>query len=167
VRREGSGRDHCAPGVLREKTGHALIGAWQWIPAGQVSDPVRSLAAALPPGLEFRAKGQMAVGIIAEALGDGALPDFICGDRPMRAALRVQYRGSAVHLRRGRPAGACYYFCLWDEDFGPAFIGPDLGQRAWTGQAAGPPGSARAPSTCSASSSPARNCRSNSLFSPT
>jgi len=39
---------------VREKTGHALIGARQQIPAEQVRDPVRSLATGLPPGLAFR-----------------------------------------------------------------------------------------------------------------
>src|SRR5260370_5223657 len=33
---------------VREGTGHALIGARQWIPAGQIADPVPSLPMALP-----------------------------------------------------------------------------------------------------------------------
>ncbi len=33
---------------VREKTGHALIGARQWIPEEQISDPVRSLVTGLP-----------------------------------------------------------------------------------------------------------------------
>jgi len=45
---------------VQEKTGHALIGARQWIPAEQVRDPAGSLAAGLPPGLAFRTKGQIA-----------------------------------------------------------------------------------------------------------
>src|SRR6266404_766991 len=38
---------------VREGTGHALIGARQWIPEEQISDPVRSLLMALPLNLEF------------------------------------------------------------------------------------------------------------------
>jgi len=41
---------------VRERTGHALIGARQWIPRGQIEDPVRSLVMALPPDLEFRTR---------------------------------------------------------------------------------------------------------------
>ena len=45
----------------------------------------------------------------------------------------------AVHLRQGRPGVTCYYFYLWDEDFGVGvrqglrllpLPGQDLGQRA-------------------------------------
>ncbi len=64
----------------REGTGHALIGARQWIPREQVSDPVRSLAGGLPADLEFRTKGQLATGICADAYADGISFDFICGD---------------------------------------------------------------------------------------
>jgi len=35
---------------VREKTGHALAGARQWIPQEQVNDPVRSLITGLPLG---------------------------------------------------------------------------------------------------------------------
>ena len=35
---------------VRERTGHALIGARQWIPREHIEDPVKSLAAGLPPG---------------------------------------------------------------------------------------------------------------------
>jgi SRSO17 transposase len=47
---------------VRERTGHALIGARQWIPREQVTDPVVSLVTGLPPGLRFRTKGQLARG---------------------------------------------------------------------------------------------------------
>jgi hypothetical protein len=36
--------------------GHALISARQWIPAGHIQDPVKSLIMGLPTGLEFRTK---------------------------------------------------------------------------------------------------------------
>jgi SRSO17 transposase len=63
-----------------EHAGHALIGARQWIPAAQIGDPARSAATGLPPDLEFRTKGQLAIDITAEALADGIAFDFFCGD---------------------------------------------------------------------------------------
>ncbi len=42
---------------VREKTGHALIGARQWIPAEHVTDPVTSTGMGLPTDLQFRTKG--------------------------------------------------------------------------------------------------------------
>ena len=65
---------------VRAGTGHALIGARQWIPADQIADPVRSLVMGLPPDLEFRARGQLAIGILADARADGVELDFACGD---------------------------------------------------------------------------------------
>ena len=55
---------------VRERTGHALIGARQWIPAEHIGDPVRSLVMGLPPDLVFRTKGQLAIDICAKALAD-------------------------------------------------------------------------------------------------
>jgi SRSO17 transposase len=65
---------------VRERTGHALIGARQWIPAEHLDDPVRSLVMGLPEDLVFRTKGQLAIDICTEALADGARFDFLCGD---------------------------------------------------------------------------------------
>jgi SRSO17 transposase len=65
---------------VREGTGHALIGAREWIPAAQISDPVRSLVMGLPDGLVFRTKGQLAIDILTEALAGGVRLDFVCGD---------------------------------------------------------------------------------------
>ena len=65
---------------VRQDTGHALIGARQWIPREQIADPVRSLATGLPLDLEFRTKGQLAIDILGDALADGVLLDFACGD---------------------------------------------------------------------------------------
>ena len=76
---------------VREKTGHALIGARQWIPEEQVRDPVRSLPAGLPPGLRFRTKGQLAIDILADAYADGLSFDFACGD---------EVYGSCTELRQ-------------------------------------------------------------------
>jgi hypothetical protein len=47
---------------VREHAGHALIGARQRIPGAQIADPEKSLAMGLPPGLQFRTKGQLARG---------------------------------------------------------------------------------------------------------
>jgi len=65
---------------VREGTGHALIGAREWIPAGQIGDPARSLAMGLPADLVFRTKGQLAIDILAGAFTGGVRLDFACGD---------------------------------------------------------------------------------------
>jgi len=65
---------------VRESTGHALIGAREWIPAGQIGDPVTSAVAGLPADLPFRTKGQLAIDILTEAFADGVRLDFVCGD---------------------------------------------------------------------------------------
>jgi len=65
---------------VREKTGHALIGARQWIPAEHVGDPVKSLLMGLPLDLRFRTKGQLAIDVCAEVHAGGIRFDFTCGD---------------------------------------------------------------------------------------
>jgi SRSO17 transposase len=65
---------------VREKTGHALAGARQWIPAGHIDDPAQSVRMGLPPGLAFRTKGQLATDICADVLAGGIRLDFVCGD---------------------------------------------------------------------------------------
>jgi SRSO17 transposase len=65
---------------VRDKTGHALIGARQWIPQGHIADPVKSLVMGLPLDLEFRTKGQLAIDICTDAFADGIRFDFMCGD---------------------------------------------------------------------------------------
>jgi SRSO17 transposase len=65
---------------VRERTGHALIGARQWIPREHIEDPVKSLLMGLPLNLRFRAKGQLAIEISKDAAADGIWPDFYCGD---------------------------------------------------------------------------------------
>jgi len=65
---------------VREKTGHALAGARQWIPAEDIRDPVKSLVTGLPLDLRFRTKGELAIDILADAYGDGLSFDFVCGD---------------------------------------------------------------------------------------
>jgi SRSO17 transposase len=65
---------------VREKTGHALAGARQWIPAEDIKDPVKSLVTGLPLDLRSRTKGQLAIDILDDAYADGLAFDFICGD---------------------------------------------------------------------------------------
>ena len=65
---------------VREKAGHALIGARQWIPREQIEDPVKSLLMGLPADLVLRTKGQLAIDISTDAAADGIRPDFYCGD---------------------------------------------------------------------------------------
>ena len=65
---------------VRDKTGHALIGARQWIPREQIEDWVKSLLMGLPLNPEFRTKGQLAIDISKDAAADGIRPDFYCGD---------------------------------------------------------------------------------------
>ena len=65
---------------VREKTGHALIGARQWIPREHLEDPVKSLIMGLPLDLRFRTKGQLAIDISKDAAAGGIRPDFYCGD---------------------------------------------------------------------------------------
>jgi SRSO17 transposase len=75
---------------VRERTGHALIGARQWIPAEHISDPVRSLVMGLPDDLVFRAKGELAIDICADAFADGAAFDFVCGDEVYGACTKLR-----------------------------------------------------------------------------
>jgi len=65
---------------VHEHAGHALIGARQWVPRAQIEDPVASLVMGLPLDLAFRTKGQLAIDVATEALGDGITFDFFCGD---------------------------------------------------------------------------------------
>ncbi len=87
----------------REGTGHALIGARQWIPREHIADPARSLAAGLPPDLRFRTKGQLAIDICADAYADGVRFDFICGDEVYGASSELreflETRGQGYVLR--------------------------------------------------------------------
>ena len=88
---------------VRQGTGHALIGARQWIPREQAADPVTSLVTGLPDGLRFRTKGQLAITILADAYADGLAFDFICGDEVYGASTELreylESRGQAYVLR--------------------------------------------------------------------
>ena len=88
---------------VREHAGHALTGARQWIPRAQIEDPARCLAMGLPPGLEFRTKGQLAIDIAGEALAGGTWFDFFCGDEVYGSCTELreffEARGQAYVLR--------------------------------------------------------------------
>jgi SRSO17 transposase len=88
---------------VREKTGHALAGARQWIPAEDIKDPVKSLVTGLPLELRFRTKGQLAIDILGDAYADGLTFDFACGDEVYGSCtdLRefLEDRGQAYVLR--------------------------------------------------------------------
>jgi SRSO17 transposase len=86
---------------VREGTGHALIGAREWIPAEHLKDPAKSAVMGLPADLAFRTKGQLAIDILAEAFADGVRPDFVSGD---------EVYGSCTELRE---------FC---EAYGQAYV---------------------------------------------
>ena len=89
--------------LVRERTGHALIGARQWIPREHIEDPAKSPAMGLPPGLGFRTKGQLAIDVLADADADGLAFDFICGDEVYGACTELrgylEERGQACVLR--------------------------------------------------------------------
>jgi hypothetical protein len=74
----------------REGTGHALIGAREWIPAAHIGDLARSAAMGLPADLAFRTKGQLAIDILAEAFADGVRLDFVCGDEVYGACTELR-----------------------------------------------------------------------------
>jgi SRSO17 transposase len=88
---------------VREKTGHALIGARQWIPAEDIADPVKSLVTGLPPDLRFRTKGQLGIDILEGAYADGLAFDFACGDEVYGSCTELREfledRGQAYVLR--------------------------------------------------------------------
>ncbi|MBO3753235.1 IS701 family transposase [Streptosporangiaceae bacterium NEAU-GS5] len=65
---------------IRDRVGHALVGARQWIPREHIDDPVTSLVMGLPLDLEFRTKGRLAIDLCADAYADGLAFDFVCGD---------------------------------------------------------------------------------------
>jgi SRSO17 transposase len=88
---------------VRARTGHALAGARQWIPREHIEDPVTSLVMGLPPGLEFRTKGQLAIDIWTDACADGLAFDFACGDEVYGSCTQLREffedRGQAYVLR--------------------------------------------------------------------
>lgn len=65
---------------VRERVGHALIAARQWIPAEHLTDPATTAKMGIPPELVFRTKGQLAIDLCTDAFADGVSFDFVCGD---------------------------------------------------------------------------------------
>jgi SRSO17 transposase len=92
--------------LIRERTGHALIGARQWIAREHIEDPVKSLAMGLPPDLEFRTKGQLAMDICADCRAGGLEFDFACGDEVYGSCTKLREffegKGQAYVLRVAR-----------------------------------------------------------------
>jgi SRSO17 transposase len=88
---------------VREKTGHALIGARQWIPQEQLTDPLTAQVTGLPADLRFRTKGQLAIDILADAYADGVRFDVIAGDEVYGSCTELrqflEQRGQAYVLR--------------------------------------------------------------------
>jgi SRSO17 transposase len=65
---------------VRERVGHALIAARQWIPAEHLTDPDTAARMGITGGLTFRTKGQLAIDICTDAYADGVTFDVVCGD---------------------------------------------------------------------------------------
>ena len=97
---------------VREATGHALIGARQWVPAEDIADPVKSLVTGLPLDLRFRTKGQLGIDVLEDAYGDGLAFDFVCGDEVYGSCTELRQfledRGQAYVLR----VASCFVFAL-------------------------------------------------------
>jgi SRSO17 transposase len=93
---------------VREKTGHALIGARQWIPAEHLEDPVKCLVMGLPLDLAFRTKGQLAIDISTGAAAGGIRPEFYCGD---------EVYGNCTQLREHFEAAGQAYVLRVPSDF--------------------------------------------------
>jgi SRSO17 transposase len=97
---------------VREATGHALIGARQWVPAEDIAGPVKSLVTGLPLDLRFRTKGQLGIDVLEDAYGDGLAFDFVCGDEVYGSCTELRQfledRGQAYVLR----VASCFVFAL-------------------------------------------------------
>ena len=123
---------------VRKGTGHALIGAREWIPAAQIGDPAQSLVMGLPEDLAFRTKGQLAIDILTEALADGMRLDFVCGDEVYGSCTQLREyledHGQAYVLRvpssfRLTPASGVTLTCKQ--------AAARLGSRGWEVRSAG------------------------------
>lgn len=89
---------------VREKTGHALAGARQWTPAGDITDPLKPLVAGLPLDLRLRSKAGLAAGVLGDAYADGLASGFACGE---------EVYGNCTDLREyleGKDRPTC---CAW------------------------------------------------------
>lgn len=61
-------------------SGHALVGARIYLPAGQLSDPDRRAALGIGEDVVFRTKWQLAMDILADMVADGTMPPWCAGD---------------------------------------------------------------------------------------
>ena len=88
---------------VREKAGHALIAARQWIPREHIEDPATSLVMGLPGDVVFRTKGQLAIDLLTEVFADGIWLDFVCGDEVYGSCTQLreylEARGQGYVLR--------------------------------------------------------------------
>jgi SRSO17 transposase len=88
---------------VREKAGHALIAARQWIPREHTADPVKQQIMGLPGDLVFRTKGQLAIDLLTEVFVDGIWLDFVCGDEVYGSCTQLreycEARGQGYVLR--------------------------------------------------------------------
>jgi SRSO17 transposase len=75
---------------IRERVGHALIGARQWIPAEQIDDADTATAMGLPADLRFRTKGQLAIDLCTQSYADGVRFDVMCGDEVYGACTQLR-----------------------------------------------------------------------------
>jgi SRSO17 transposase len=61
-------------------SGHALVGAALYLPAGQCDDPERRAAMGVPDEVVFRTKPQLAQDILTEMIADKTMPPWTAGD---------------------------------------------------------------------------------------
>ncbi len=107
---------------VREKTGHALAGARQWIPAEDIKDPVKSLLTGLPLDLRFRTKGHLGIDVLTDARDrtDAQTPSPARpGDRPpadpglIPLSVREVKRLLATVTLRPQPPGHAARWLHW------------------------------------------------------
>lgn len=88
---------------VRAGAGHALIASRQWIPAEQITDPVKAITTGLPLELTFRTKGELAIDLLTDAWSDGVRLNYVAGDEVYGACTQlrtfVEENGQAYVLR--------------------------------------------------------------------
>ncbi|MFC6675549.1 IS701 family transposase [Nonomuraea ferruginea] len=125
---------------VRAGAGHALIGARQWIPAEQISDPVTAITTALPLDLSFATKGELAIGLLREAYADGVRLDFVTGDEvygactTLRTYLETHGQAYALRIRATFTLTLGGGACLTCEQAVAKHLRP---KRRWTIRSAG------------------------------
>ena len=88
---------------VREKTGHALVGARQWIPAEDIADPVKSLVTGCRWTCGSGPRDSWPSTSWTDAYADGLSFDFACGDEVYGSCTELREfledRGQAYVLR--------------------------------------------------------------------